>query len=310
MLNTQQKLKLMREAKADPGVAFLSFFQMMSDEITALLSHNMEKLQADEADKHGLILKTIEGISADFSKAIIEIRASVAEVNNIEIDEEKIIDGLAGKIIIPDPIAGHTPTEEELLALIRPLIPSESKAVSQEAIREMIREIMPKIEDGKPMSEEEIVAIVEPIMAELKKNDAGEDPQLEDRIGNLEKQIKTMIQIPSGKGKKPKYLHGGGDTVLAGSGITITANSDGTKTIASSGSGAAGSVISCSNSGDNQNYTLSQPLSTSSYYALINNLPYTTDDPVRGFSIAALTLTFNSALPADIANKLIKIICV
>lgn len=41
------------------------------------------------------------------------------------------------------------------------------------------------------------------------------------------------------KGKDGKrYLHGGGDTVIAGTGVTIVTNTNGTKTISSSGGGA------------------------------------------------------------------------
>lgn len=71
-----------------------------------------------------------------------------------------------------------------------------------------------------------------------------------------------------------------------------------------------GSVIAATDTGDHKNYTLARAPSTTSYYALINNGSYTTDDTAFGFSVLSSTLTFNSALPSDLASTLIKLICV
>lgn len=78
----------------------------------------------------------------------------------------------------------------------------------------------------------------------------------------------------------------------------------------SSSGGSTGSIIAATNSGDNQNYTLAKAPTTAQYYALINNGMYTTNDAAFGFSVAGTTMTFNSALPSQLANTQIFLICV
>lgn len=72
----------------------------------------------------------------------------------------------------------------------------------------------------------------------------------------------------------------------------------------------AGSIISATNTGDNKNYTLGSAPSTSSYYIIMNNGSYTTDDISFPFSVSGTTLTFTSTLPSDLAGTIIKLICV
>lgn len=71
-----------------------------------------------------------------------------------------------------------------------------------------------------------------------------------------------------------------------------------------------GSILTTTNDGDDQNYTLSGPPTSSSYYAIINNGSYTTGDINFPFSVTGLTLTFTSPLPSDLANTQIFLVCV
>lgn len=75
----------------------------------------------------------------------------------------------------------------------------------------------------------------------------------------------------------------------------------------SGGGGGSGSVIDATNSGDDQNYNLSAEPS-SEYLVLMNNGVYSEDDTAFPYSISGATLSFDSALPADLASKIIKVI--
>jgi hypothetical protein len=61
---------------------------------------------------------------------------------------------------------------------------------------------------------------------------------------------------------------------------------------------------------DGQNYTLAHALTSNMYLVLINNGLYTTGDNAFPFTITGLTLKFTSALPPDLANTQIFILCV
>lgn len=74
--------------------------------------------------------------------------------------------------------------------------------------------------------------------------------------------------------------------------------------------GSTGAIIAATDSGDHQNYSLAKAATTTQYYAIINNGSYTTDDTAFGFSVSGTTLTFNSALPSDLAATIIKLVCV
>lgn len=73
---------------------------------------------------------------------------------------------------------------------------------------------------------------------------------------------------------------------------------------------SSGAYITATNQGDNQNFTLSSLPTSTNYSALINNGVYTVDDTSYPFTVIGLTMTFSSPLPADLANKIIKLQCI
>jgi len=52
--------------------------------------------------------------------------------------------------LIPEPIEGHTPTDEELIDLIRPLIPEPSKAPTKKDLIPLIKSLIPDPVEGEP----------------------------------------------------------------------------------------------------------------------------------------------------------------
>lgn len=88
-------------------------------------------------------------------------------------------------------------------------------------------------------------------------------------------------------------------------GVLVETNTLDTRTIYNSKA-----IISTTNDGDDTNYTLSRALTSNVYFVIMNNMIYTTNDTAFPYSITGLTLTFDSALPSDLADTQIFIVCV
>ncbi len=88
---------------------------------------------------------------------------------------------------------------------------------------------------GSPDLPDEVVDKVNAARSKIKLTAIADLPQTLERL--------TAMTREGRGGKGGQYLHGGGDTVQAGTNITITRNSNGTKTISStSGGGGGGSL--------------------------------------------------------------------
>jgi hypothetical protein len=74
--------------------------------------------------------------------------------------------------------------------------------------------------------------------------------------------------------------------------------------------GSTGAYITATNTGDNQNYLLSQLPTSPNYTAIMNNGIYTVDDTNFPFTVSGLTMTFASPLPADLAGTIIRLQCI
>jgi hypothetical protein len=61
---------------------------------------------------------------------------------------------------------GHTPTDEELLSLIRPLIPvvKDGHTPTDEELLKLIKPLIPKIKDGHTPTEKELLYLIEPLI--------------------------------------------------------------------------------------------------------------------------------------------------
>lgn len=102
--------------------------------------------------------------------------------------------------------------------------------------------------------------------------------------------------------------HGGGlskvyhDSTLSGDGTSSNP--------LSTAGGSSGSIIAATDSGDHQDFNLAKTPTTASYYVIMNNGSYTTDDQSFPFSVSGTVLTFVSPLPSDLYGTLIKLVCV
>lgn len=166
--------------------------------------------------------KKIEDKVADFEKTAIGLIEDIKSIPTIkgdkgnDADEEKLEERLTAKIPKLDDFLSKVEKldEDKLLKKFISKIP-ENKA-SLKIVQETF--------ETDPMSVvEKILALPQEKLSKLKLKSSNIDG-LDQTISSFRHQISTR-----------GYLHGGGDTVVAGTNITITPNANGTKTIASTG---------------------------------------------------------------------------
>ncbi len=169
------------------------------------------------------------------------------ELGELELPEpEKAENGVDGE----DGEDGETPSEEYLLSLIEPLIPEPIKGDDgADGESYVLTE-----KDKKEIAGSITVPIVEKVVE--KREIIREKPVVIDRTEEVQKLIETAKdgfkeELKKLKEKhtaematlRSKVMHGGGDTVEAGTGVTITEGSNGRKVInATGGAGAVDSV--------------------------------------------------------------------
>lgn len=127
---------------------------------------------------------------------------------------------------------GKTPTKNELLAIIEPLIPEvkDKKIVITETHIDRIAERAAKKIKLPEYKKDELD--IENLLSLIEKRPKGKRLNM-DFVDGLSQTIQSLSSQITSKG----YLHGGGDTVAAGSNITITVDANGKKTISSSSVG-------------------------------------------------------------------------
>lgn len=239
MISPKQKLELYREIEVNPGAAFLKAIDLIRNEVLAKHADTVEAMKRD-------IEKSLE-------QKIQELAASIPDLEEVLAS----VRGKAGKDSIPEEVAllllnnpyfinitkatdGHTPSVEELIPLIKSLIPEvedgepgdDGHTPTEEELIALIDKVRPPDEDKYIYSAEEIQSMIEAFSPKA--------PPI-----SLEEVIKAIEARPipasriTGLTKGGKGKHGGGDIVAAGTNITISRSAAGVVTINSTGGGAS-----------------------------------------------------------------------
>lgn len=198
----------------------------------------IRKLDRDAKDRVSLakMMNDLMKIHKDF----------MAKADDIAMKVSSIKQGAPGVSIPGRP--GRSPSREELLAIIRPLIPKvrNGKDADEDRIARKVLALLPPIRDGRDSSPEEVAE-------HIKK---GRKLTVDDIAG-----LRQNLSQIRGEASKKGYLHGGGDTIRAGAGVTLTRNSDGTTTISAVSSGLGIETPVGAVDGSNTSYTVSnEPL--------------------------------------------------
>ncbi len=102
---------------------------------------------------------------------------------------------------------GHTPTEEELLELIKPLIPEveNGKTPTKDELIALIKPLIPQVKDGKTPSKSELLEIIKPLIPKIDEDsiiqkavkivqDSIALPSVDELIDNVEKRLPKLSE--------------------------------------------------------------------------------------------------------------------
>ena len=238
----KRKLKLLKFLKNDKIA--------IADEFCGI----EEKIEKIEEKIDEVSVKTQESISTISE----ELKKKLESELVLEIDREEL-KGDKGD-------DGHSITEEEVLALIRPIF---NDLVSDEKLLGLIKPLIPEIKNGETPSDEKLISLIKTLIPESKKELIITDEHIDkitDKVSKkiqpkeskvkIEDLVSEILKLPPEKGLSSKhisgldqtisalqeqfrrgYLHGGGDTVKAGTNITITKDANGAKIINATGGG-------------------------------------------------------------------------
>lgn len=191
----------------------------------------MSYLQKEHADRSFMVkmMADLMALHKEFLVKHGELKSFISDLYKTKTKGEP------GKSIIgpqgPQGEPGRTYTAQELLMLLQPVLPvpqaGKDAVITQRHIDMAATLVAKKIKIPKLNPEIDPMKIIDIVlnMPEGKRLTTKHIDGLEQTIEAIKNQTKHG------------YLHGGGDTVKAGTNITIVQNSDGTKTITSSGGG-------------------------------------------------------------------------
>lgn len=171
-MNTQELKKIMRALK----LLFADLENQAIEEGVDLASSEYETMQNKVREmylaKHGYTLEEYK-----------EAKNKVTELQSTILKGDQGIQG--------EP--AHTPTNEELIDLIKPLIPEpkHGKTPSKEEILSLLKPLIPKVKDGQTPSNERLISLIKPLMPHY---DA-EIGYLEDKINNIKIPIPEKINV-------------------------------------------------------------------------------------------------------------------
>lgn len=245
----------------DLGKGVDSIIKLVS-ELNALKGEILAQL-ADMTVKADNALQESTRASTEANRAVKEAKETVSRANqtikNVEEEANQTI----------------SDTKDEAIQVIKETKQGEPGNPGKDAPpiskEEIIKEIMQKIPDKKVLIKSVLQALPEdkPSLKIIQEKFETDPMSVIDKILELAKKGKFKLKTEHIDGLDQTisafsnqlgrgYLHGGGDSLKAGSGITLTANADGTKTIVSTGGGTfTGDIdITLYDTGDQIHYTL------------------------------------------------------
>jgi len=100
---------------------------------------------------------------------------------------------------------GHTPTEEELLELIKPLIPEveSGKTPNKDELLALIKPLIPQVKDGKTPTKSELLEIIKPLIPKIDEDSVIQKavkivqdslPSVDELIDNVEKRLPSLSE--------------------------------------------------------------------------------------------------------------------
>jgi hypothetical protein len=177
---TQLKMKLARNAP-------LTLFEMMQ---------GMEDLTRESVEKiYETLLPGIqEKIINDLKRAIEEIAPHIQEqvVGQLQAKLAEFVNNYDITEIKGDP--GSTPTDDALIALMKPLIPKvkNGKTPSNKKLLSLIKPLIPQVKDGDTPTDERLLALILPLIQKAKDDLPDNPDEVVEKVNGSSKKIKTQ----------------------------------------------------------------------------------------------------------------------
>jgi len=141
---------------------------------------------------------TLEDYIANVGGKLDALTDVLKKIRKVEIAGAEVVT-IKGKTPVagedyPIPADGHTPTEEELLELIKPLIPvvADGHTPTEEELLELIKPLIPVVADGHTPTEEELLELIKPLIPVVAD---GHTPTEEELL----ELIKPLISLDTGE---------------------------------------------------------------------------------------------------------------
>lgn len=152
-----------KREKDSPELAFFEAVKEMKREAREFFDSESKKQQRENI----ALIKEI--VSESFEKLETTLSAKIPNYNTLL----ENVKGNKGD-------AGHSPTDEELLVLIRPLIPSvkDGHTPTPEELLVLIRPLIPRVKDGETPSDERIIRLIKPLIPRVKDGETPSDSRL------------------------------------------------------------------------------------------------------------------------------------
>lgn len=193
----------------------------------------------------GILNDKIEEVNS----MLVEVKEAIQEVKSLEPipgepgispDIETIRDAVLEKIESPTSIDVEKLTEDITKAVIAQLpLPVEIQPIDEKALTQKILKSLPENKASLKIIRESFETDPMSVIEKIMSLPEGKFKLTTKHIDGLEQTL-SAFRSQLGRG----YLHGGGDTVKAGTNITINTDPDGKKVINATGGGGSGTVTS------------------------------------------------------------------
>ena len=201
----------------------------------------LKKLVLYKADPHFATFKELQNLVGKLE----DISTAKKESNKLELPGVNLITikGADGHTpteeeliaiiepLIPEVEDGHTPTDEELIALIKPLIPKveNGKTPTVSELLSLIKPLIPKVKDGETPTDSRLISLITPLISKLTPEVTGEE--IVNKVNALhtdDEKLKIdashIKNLPKAVSSEVKRLHRGGQKITTkDEGTTLTA---------------------------------------------------------------------------------------
>ena len=154
---------------------------------------NAEVYLLDEIEK---VDERVDGLEEMLDQKIEETKELIPNLDSVK----EILESIRGR-------PGEKPTDEELLTLIKPIIPKveDGHTPTKEELLTLIKPLIPQSKDGETPSDERLLALITPLIP-LVENGKDADPKavlelVEQRIPEIGERIRDSLELLQGNNR-------------------------------------------------------------------------------------------------------------